>query len=354
MPGTRRPVRLIDIAERLNLTKVSVSKALRDHPDMASVTRELVKHTAREMGYLPNHHARSLQARASHVLGVVVPKIRHDFFAEALAGIQEVAAERNYEILLGVSQEDPEAERRHIETFLSMRVDGLLVSVAERGGAGVCDTYRRAVDFGTPLLFFDRVHPGDGGRFGSVVMDDRAGAREAIARAVARGYRRIAHLAGPTSVNIGRDRRAGYADALEQHGLEQREGWVIESGFNERSGYKGFEALWRNKERPDAIFCTSYPVALGVLDAMRELAPEARGKVLIVYFGRRDTVRFLDGPYICVVQPALALGRAAASAVLAMIDDPMAALPAVRLPLEILTEADTVHPRYLEEERDSA
>lgn len=350
MPEPRRNhVRLIDIAERLNLTKVSVSKALRDHPDMASVTRELVKRTAREMGYVPNHHARSLQTKASHVLGVVVPKIRHDFFAEALAGIQQVAAERNYEILLGVSEENPDAEQRHIETFLSMRVDGLIVSVAERDTAAVRSAYGRASDFGVPLVFFDRMHEDADARFGSVTMDDRAGARAAVTRAVERGSRRIAHLAGPSAVNIGRERRAGYMDALRIAGLPVRPDWIVEGGFDERSGYLGFETLWRSAERPDAIFCASFPVALGVLDAMRDIAPEARGELLIIFFGRRDAVRFLEGPYICVAQPALELGRAAAASVFAMIDEPGTAPPDIRLPLELVTDRDRSSPRYLDD-----
>src|SRR5690625_1854009 len=142
-------VRLIDIAERLNITKVSVSKALRDHPDISRETRELVNKTADEMGYSPNLLARSLSSRKSLTLGVVVPKIAHTFFASVIDAIQSEATDAGYGIVLAVSNETAELEGRHIERLLSMRVDGLLVSeigrascrerVGMAGGGGGCE-----------------------------------------------------------------------------------------------------------------------------------------------------------------------------------------------------------------------
>ena len=124
-------VRLVDIAERLNITKVSVSKALRDHPDISRQTRELVKKTAAEMGYSPNLLARSLSSQKTNTLGVVVPKIAHTFFATAIDAIQEEATRLGYGIVLAVSNEQSDLERQHIERLLAMRVDGLLISVSQ-------------------------------------------------------------------------------------------------------------------------------------------------------------------------------------------------------------------------------
>jgi LacI family transcriptional regulator len=269
------------------------------------------------MGYVPNYFAKSLQSKGgSQVLGVVVPKIRHAFFAETVAGIQAAAAEHNYEILMAVSQEDPEAERRHIETFLSMRVDGLLISVTEKAGPGDLAYYQQIKDRGVPVVFFDRL-PLGAEAYSSVVMDDRQGAHEAISAAIAEGFVDIAHLAGPHDVNIGLERRRGYEAAMAQAGLSPRPEWIVEGGFDEIDGYRGFEALWAGAHRPSAIFCVSFPVAVGVVDAMRILAPDALGKVLVVFFGPSDMVRFLPAPHICVVQPAAQMGRAAVETLLA-------------------------------------
>ena len=146
-----RRVRLIDIAERLNLTKVSVSKALRDHPDISSKTRELVKQTADQMGYTPNLVARSLSSQRSNTLGVVVPKIAHTFFATAIEAIQGAANRNGYGILLAVSHESADLESQHIERLLEMRVDGLLVSVSKERPR--LETYRHVCDMKTPLVF---------------------------------------------------------------------------------------------------------------------------------------------------------------------------------------------------------
>ncbi|MEX0748082.1 MAG: LacI family DNA-binding transcriptional regulator, partial [Rhodothermales bacterium] len=112
-------VRLVDIAERLNITKVSVSKALRDHPDISKETRALVKKMAAEMGYSPNLLARSLSSRRTHTLGVVVPKIAHTFFASVIDAIQDEATQLGYGIVLAVSNERADLERQHIERLLA-------------------------------------------------------------------------------------------------------------------------------------------------------------------------------------------------------------------------------------------
>lgn len=342
---TKPHVRLVDIAGHVGLSVMSVSKALRGHRDMAPDTVERVKRVAAEMGYVPNHLARSLQSRGgSRLLGVVVPKIRHAFFAETLAAIQEAAAARGYEILVGVSQEEPQSERRHMETFLSMRVEGLLVSVSQRPGArgGGTSLLRKP---GVPLVYFDRT-PHRAGDVPVVVMDDFGGARNAVLAAVAQGRRRIAHLAGYAETNIGWDRRAGYEAGLAEAGLVADPEWILEGGLGELDGYRGFERLWSLANRPEAIFCASFPIAVGVVDAMRVLAPEAIGRVLVIFFGVREMARFFPSPYICVVQPAAQLGRLAVDQVLRAIGGE-AIESAVPLATELLTSDDPIRPDYL-------
>ncbi len=343
---TRPHVRLVDIAGHVGLSAMSVSKALRGHQDMAPDTVERVKRVAAEMGYVPNHLARSLQSRGgSRLLGVVVPKIRHAFFAETLAAIQETAAERGYEILVGVSQEEPQAERRHIETFLSMRVEGLLVSVSQRPDARSGDDGWLGKQ-GVPLVYFDRT-PHQTGRFQAVVMDDFGGARDAVLLAAAQGRRGIAHLASYAETNIGRERRAGYEAGLAAAGIEAVPDWIIEGGLAELDGYRGFQRLWAQPKRPQAIFCASFPVAAGVMDAMRALAPEAIGQVLLVFFGVREMARFFPSPYICVVQPAARLGRLAVDRILRTIDGEIVQ-DSPPLPTELMTSDDPIRPGYLD------
>ncbi|WP_243664366.1 LacI family DNA-binding transcriptional regulator [Rhodothermus marinus] len=227
----KKRVRLADIAERLNLSKVSVSKALRDHPDISKETRELVKKTAAEMGYLPNLLARSLSSRRSYTLGVVVPKIAHAFMATVVDAIQETATQRGYGIVLAVSQERADLERQHIERLLAMRVDGLLVSVSQQELISKCTS--GCGRWACRSCFFDRAIEGLG--FSSVIVDDREGAYRAIEYVIRKGYRKIAHVRAlrrclsavsggpatkpPSGMPVSRSGRSGSSKADSMNGM---------------------------------------------------------------------------------------------------------------------------------------
>ena len=124
-------ITLEDIAKRLNVSSVTVSKALRGHPDISKETTKQVKKIASELGYSPNFMARNLSARKSNTIGVVVPKIAHHFFSSIIEHIYNYAFVNNYEIILTVSQEDCDRERKHLQTLMSMRVDGIIISIAQ-------------------------------------------------------------------------------------------------------------------------------------------------------------------------------------------------------------------------------
>ena len=310
-------VRLIDIAERLNITKVSVSKALRDHPDISRETRELVKKTAAEMGYSPNLLARSLSSRKTNTLGAVVPKIAHSFFASAIDAIQEKATEKGYGIVLAVSNERADLERQHIERLLAMRVDGLLVSVSQE--APHLEVYEKITSMRVPLVFFDRRI--DSLPFASVTVDDRGGARRAVESMIDKGYTRIAHIAGSLDTEIGRARLKGYEDALHARDLPVRDDWVIGGGFDEYHGYRACRRLLeQGAEPPDVIFAATFPVSLGVRAALKEIAPLQLDRIQILAFGVGSFEEFYLYPHYCVSQPTREMGREAVRILLDQID----------------------------------
>lgn len=351
--STSKRVRLSDIAERLGLSTVSISKALRGHSDISDETRAQVQKTAKEMGYVPNLLARSLSSKQSKTLGVVMPKIAHSFFATVLDGIHEQAAAQGYEIVLTVSREKAKLERKHLETLLSMRVDGILVSASQQ--APDRDIYERVRDMGVPLVFFDRRAQGlskDLG-FSSVTVDDRGGAREAVAHVLDQGYRRIAHVAGYEHVSIGRDRRTGYEEALQAHGLSPTPSWIVEGGFSEPYGYRGFKKVLKQAQgkAPEAVFAVTFPVGLGVLDALQEVAPDLPGRVQIIAFGNHALNRYLGRPFVCVHQPARELGQRATALLLEEIleTDSNGAKKSqqVVLPTRLIPSEKTQKPPYL-------
>jgi LacI family transcriptional regulator len=305
----RKPsqVTLEDIAKRLDVSKVTVSKALRDHPDIATDTKARIKKLAKELDYTPNYIARDLSAKKTNTIGLVVPKIAHAFFASVIEAIYDTAFANNFEIILTVSQENAEREIGHIKTLLSMRVGGLLVSLSEQ----TPDTaiFKLVKKKNVPLVFFDRVL--EGCDFSTVTADDRGGAVLAVEQAIRAGYTKIAHLAGFSHLNIGRERGAGFRQAMQKHNLPINPEWIIEGGLGEEYGYKGLMQWYNIQNLPEVIFAVTFPVALGVYQATKELGLRIPQDIDLICFGDSNICRFLSPPLTCIEQPTDKLGKKA-------------------------------------------
>ena len=316
-------ITLGDIASKLNVSKVTVSKALRGHPDIAPETRQRIKQLAEELAYTPNSAARHLSSKRSNTIGLVVPKIAHFFFSTIIESIYDAAFEKNYEIILTVSQENAEREITHIKTLLSMRVEGLLISISQQ----TQDTkiFEMVKKKGVPLVFFDRVIEGLG--FSTVTVDDRNGAAQIIEQAIAAGYTKIAHLAGFAHTNIGKERCAGFIAAMQKHHLPVRPDWIIEGGFNEEYGYNGLLQLYKNQILPEMIFAVTYPVALGVYQAAKELRLNIPADLDLVCFGDSLTNRFISPALTCAAQPVEKIGRRALEMLIEEIENPEPTAP---------------------------
>jgi LacI family transcriptional regulator len=299
-------VRLEDIAKELGLTKVSVSKALRDHDDISEETRKRVKEKAKEMGYHPNLQARSLTSKVTNTIGVIVPKIAHTFFALTIEGIYEIAEKHGYKVVLGVSYENEQLEKDHLESMINMRVDGLVVSVTEQTSKP--DVFNNAREMGINLVFFDRGFSGAG--YSYIKVADRKGALKGVEHLINLGYKKIAHLAGYKTSSIGRERKKGYLQALKKAGLTMPETAIVEGGYSEGDGVRGFKKLINDYGKPEAIFAVTYPVGLGILSEMHEMGMDPSG-VPILTFGDSEFNKYLSTPFICINQPNYDLGKRA-------------------------------------------
>lgn len=300
-------VKLSDIAKKLNVTTVTVSKALRGHPDISAETVRKVKAIAKELGYVPNFMARNLSSKSSKTLGVIVPKIAHFFFSTVIESIYDAAFENGYEIILTVSQENPEREIQHIQTLLAMRVDGLIISVTENTiDYTIFDTIRKS---GLPITFIDRIIPLK--EFNTITNDDYSGAFTATEQAIQCGYKKLGTIGGYQHTNIGRDRLKGFKDALKKHKLPIYPERIILGGFGDDDGYKSFMKMYSSGNLPEFILAVSFPVALGVYKAANELGLTIPKDFDIICFGNTGFNQFLVPKMTIIDQPAAAMGRAA-------------------------------------------
>ncbi|MGA9364219.1 MAG: LacI family DNA-binding transcriptional regulator [Bacteroidota bacterium] len=339
-------ITLNDIAKRLGVSRVTVSKALRGHPDISEETVRRVRKVTEELGYSPNIIARSLSARRSNMIGLVVPKIAHFFFGSVIEGVYNMALENNYETILTVSQENAELERKHLQTLVSMRVDGIIISISQTTRDVGVFTWIRKMGF--PLLFLDRRPEPPLPGFNSVLADDKGGAFKAVEQAIKVGYRKIACIGGNTHINIGKNRLLGFETAMKQHGIPIKKEWIITGGFGKNVGYDGFMQLHSSGRAPDFIFAMTYPIALGVYEAAKELGLRIPDDIDLISFGDSDVTRVISPALSCVAQPSFELGSKAAELMLKTILHPDSAgeqhlvLPADLLIRETCTGKNTV------------
>jgi DNA-binding LacI/PurR family transcriptional regulator len=312
-----------DIARRLGISTMTVSRALNNRPNVRDETRKQVARMAREMGYVPDLIAKSLVLRRTLTIGVVVPEIAHSFFPEAIRGIEEAIYPAGYHLILTHSAEKLERERDALQTLESKRVDGILISTIETGGD--IAYYEHVIERGTPMVFFDRCVHGLGAS--CVRINDEESAQAITEHLIEHGYTRIAHLSGSQNVSIAGARFMGYKQALKRAGLPFLKELVVESGFHEEGGYEAMQALLRasGQNRPEAVVAVNDPAAFGAIKAILEHGLRIPDDMAIV--GLSDDIRaaLMPTPLTTVRQPAYLIGKRAAETLLATIEGTSAA-----------------------------
>jgi LacI family transcriptional regulator len=309
-------VTIKEIARELNISKSTVSRALRDSSEISEGTRSRVLELARQLNYSPNPIALSLLNNRTRTLGIIVPDIANAFFSSAIAGVEDVAYSRGYHVMIYQSHESYERELIDTQHIATRRADGLIVSVAS--GSEQHGHFAELQEKDIPVVFFDRVS--DEITTHKVIVDDYKGAFEATEHLIQRGCRRIAHIAGPARLGISRNRLNGYLDALNQYGLPVREEWIVSCEYNQAEGTERAYHLMALRERPDAIFAASDRIALGVHWALRQLGYRMPEDVALMGFSDLGISALLDPPLSSVAQPSFEMGQQAAELVLELIE----------------------------------
>jgi LacI family transcriptional regulator len=306
------PVTQSDIAAKLKVSRITVSKALRDHPDISREMKEKVLNAAEKMGYSPNLVAANLSQRKTNTIGVVIPDLENSFFAFLADSIIDTAAERNYTIILTVSREKTEIETRNIRNLTGMRVDGLLVCISQTTTGR--DIFDYAGKLGIPLVFFDRaVSKTD---FSTVTFNDRKGTGDAIDSIVKAGYKKIAHFAGYSNISIGRERCNAFKNSLKKQGLQIEKKWIIEGGFETEDGYRAFEKLRSAGDMPELILTVNDRVALGAYRAAKEAGIKIPDDIAVAGFGFSETTSMFTPPLAVINQDPRKLGVTAANLII--------------------------------------
>ena len=301
------PVTQEDIARRLKVSRITVSKALRDHPDISEAMKQKVLKTADSMGYIVNLVASNLSKSKTDTIGVVIPDLENSFFAFLTDSIIDVATENNYRVILTVSRENADTENKNIRILTGMRVDGLLVCVSQETAGKKILEYPG--NTGIPLVFFDRVIKNAG--YSYISFDDRAGTRDAIVSLIASGYRRFAHFAGFSKISVGKERSSSFRNTLKKNGITVKNEWIIEGGFEVKDGYLAFQKLMKSGDLPEVIIAVNDRVALGAYRAIAEAGLKIPDDIGVVGYGFNETTDMFSPPLAVINQDPRSLGISA-------------------------------------------
>ena len=312
------PITIKDIAKALNISASTVSRALKDHPDISRETKEAVNTLAAKLRYKPNAVALSLKNSKTNTIGVIIPEVVHYFFSSVISGIEDVAYEAGYNVMVCQSNEKYAREVINVQALESNRVEGALVSVSKE--TNDFSHLLNLEENGVPIVFFDRAPEElDVDR---VIIDDRKAAYNATTHLIETGCKRIAHLSTHQTLGIGFERLAGYRKALEDHGIPYREDLVVVADSFELAG-DATRNLMHLPSPPDAIFAVNDMTAVGAMKTLQRMSIAVPQKVAIIGFSAGFFSDITTPTLSSVDQHGYEMGVEAAKLLLQRIEKPV-------------------------------
>jgi len=326
-----------DIARELNISASTVSRALNDNPRISDKTRDKIKNLALQMGYRPNSMASNLRNKKSKTIGIVVPLINRYFFSSVISGVEDVAYNSGYTVVIAQSSDLAQKEIDVVNSMFANRVDGLIISIAMQPNTS--DHLKLFRKKHIPLVFFDRVVSEI--ETDKIVVDDFDGAFQVTQHLIDQGYRRIAHLAGPQNLTSYIERKNGYLEALRKNGIVFDPDLVISIRLTSEEGTEAVKQLMNLTNPPDAFFCGNDTTALSAMIYLRDLGVNIPEEIGIAGFSNEPFSKVVSPSITTMIQPGFVIGQKAAELIIARIegnDDPY---KSIVLPIEMVVREST-------------
>lgn len=308
------PTTLADIARALGVSKMTVSRAINNHPEISSDTRARILEAAQRMNYRPNQFARALTTNRSYLLGVIVPDLMHSYFAEICRGVETIAKPLGYQNLICSTDEDAANEESEIEALLP-RTDGLIL--ASSASPAETKFHKRLVRERAKIVLIDRQL--EGIKCPSVTTDDVKAGRLATEHLLSLGHRRVGHFKG-TVASTAALRFEGYQQALAKQHIPFDPTLVRDCGFIEADGYRAMKEWLDDGDVPSAIFAANDPAAIGAMNAIDEAGLRIPEDIAIVGGGNIHYGDMLRVPLTTVAWSTTEMGQAAARLVIDLVE----------------------------------
>lgn len=305
-----KPVTLKEIAEKLNISVTTVSKALKDYSDVSPKTKALVKELAATLNYTPNSFAVNLRTKESKTIGLVIPEVVHHFFSNVIKGIISEAEKVGYLVIILQSNESYELEKKQVELLMSHRVDGILISLAN--GTADFKHLNAVIEQDKPLVMFDKIAKLV--KCSKIIIDDQKAAYMATQHLIDTGCKRIAHFRGPLLPQNSIDRFLGYKKALLDNGMEYDPSLVYLNDCDENSfddGKMNAAKLYQEHNDVDGIFINTDMVAIGAISEFNRLGVKIPEEISIVGFSNWFMSSVISPTITTIDQPGFIMGQTA-------------------------------------------
>ena len=337
-----QPSTIKDIAAALSMSHSTVSRALNGKAQISEETKRRVREAAARLGYIPNHSARMIRGDAGMQVGLLIPDVQNDFFANIAKVLADLCRGAGLRLLLGITDDDPATEESEIRGLLEARVGGILATLSSKPTQASLQLLKTTVC--VQLTARIRAVPG-----AAVCLADEAGCREATEHLLHLGHRKVGYLGLPTDTRFGRDRLKGYRRAHAHYGVEPLAHGVELAPAHQEEGVNGTQRLLALVDRPTAILAASSELTLGALKAIQAARLRIPADLSLVGYGDPRWSELLTPPMTTVRLPVATLAADAAQELfrrLAKDQNDAGKVPAMRrLPTELIVRGSTAPPR---------
>ncbi|UZD24531.1 LacI family DNA-binding transcriptional regulator [Algoriphagus halophytocola] len=294
-----------DIAEKLNITASTVSRALNDNPRISDATKKKVLKIAKQINYQPNHIASALRSGKSRLVGVIVPTANRNFFSSVIRGIEDIANNLNYKIIISQSYDEFEKEVQNVEALLNARVDGVIASIGKT--TENVEHFQKILEKGIPLVLFDRIS--NELEVSQVVIDDHLGAYQTVDHLIKSGCKRIIHFTSNQRINIYKERKRGYEDALVDNGIAVDPKLIFDCNMQLEGGRQVMQGILDQKIKFDAVFSSSDYSIMGAMQVLKEKGFKIPEDIKLAGFGNEPFTSFTEPSITTVDQKSVPMGQ---------------------------------------------
>jgi DNA-binding LacI/PurR family transcriptional regulator len=294
----QKPATIKEIANRLNVSVSTVSRALHDHSSIGLRTKMQVQKLAKELNYEPNQSAISFKQGKTMILGVILPNLGEEYFSMAINGIEDVATKNKYTVLIGQSHDELEREQQITEAMRRQRVDGLIVSLSKTTKS--FDHFEQLKKYNIPVVFFDRVPPISDAYTVSCNLENSS--VELVDLLVSKGHKQIGFIKGPDTLIHSKQRLNGYYEGLKKHKIKVDTAFVVSTDLSKKKTQDAMHKLLALKNRPTAVIAFNDYVALEATRYTRSQGLKINKDISFVSYANLPITNYLDDPPLASVE----------------------------------------------------